>query len=170
MGTSHPTIAPYGAFLAGDDRSIMIAVENDREWARLCTRVLEEPDLAGEARFSSNTRRVAHREELDETLATGFARYSAEELTSRLDAAGIAWGHLTEVGELARHPELAPGDRWLETGTQVGPVPTLRPPGLPGERTAEEASVPALGQHTSAILAEFGLKRGAPDEQPGEMS
>jgi crotonobetainyl-CoA:carnitine CoA-transferase CaiB-like acyl-CoA transferase len=169
MGTSHPTIAPYGAFPTGDGRSIMLAVQNDREWARLCTDVLKQPDLAGDPRFSSNTRRTAHRGELDETLAKGFARYSAEELTSQLDAAGIAWGHLTEVSELAGHPELAAEDRWLQTGTEVGPVPTLRPPGVPGDRVDEEAAVPALGQHTSAVLAEFGLKLGAPDEQQGGM-
>jgi crotonobetainyl-CoA:carnitine CoA-transferase CaiB-like acyl-CoA transferase len=155
IGTAHPTIAPYGAVTAADGRSIMVAVQNEREWARLAADVLGEPALATDERFASNSRRVAHRAELDAALATACARYPADVLTARLDAAGIAWSRLTELADLADHPELAPPQRWLRTGTPAGEVRTLRPPGAPGDRVATDGAVPALGAHTAAVLAEL---------------
>jgi crotonobetainyl-CoA:carnitine CoA-transferase CaiB-like acyl-CoA transferase len=160
MGTAHPTIAPYGAVTAADGRSIMIAVQNEREWVRLCTEVLDDAGLAADDRFCTNSRRVAHRAELDAALAAGFARHRTEVLVARLDAAGIAWGRLTQLADLAAHPELAPDDRWLTTGTPAGPVRTLRPTGAPGDRVAEGGAVPGLGEHTAAVLAELDFTEG----------
>jgi crotonobetainyl-CoA:carnitine CoA-transferase CaiB-like acyl-CoA transferase len=154
-GTAHPTIAPYGAVTAADGRSIMIAVQNEREWARLADDVLDEPALAADERFTSNSRRVAHRAELDAALAAASARFPADVLTARLDTAGIAWSRLTALADLAGHPELAPAQRWLDTGTPAGTVRTLRPPGAPGDRVAGDGAVPALGAHTAAVLAEL---------------
>ena len=155
MGTAHPTIAPYGAVTAADGRSIMIAVQNEREWARLAADVLDEPALATDERFASNSRRVAHRAELDAVLAAACARFPADVLVERLDAAGIAWSRLTELADLPGHPELAPDGRWLDTPTPAGAVRTLRPPGAPGDRVAAHGAVPALGAHTAAVLAEL---------------
>jgi itaconate CoA-transferase len=160
MGTAHPTIAPYGAITAADGRSVMIAVQNEREWVRLCTEVLDDATLATDPRFCSNSLRVAHRAELDAVLAAGAARHPGEVLMARLDAAGIAWGRLTQLADLADHPELAPADRWLDTGTPGGPVRTLRPTGAPGDRVAENGAVPGLGEHTAAVLAELDLTEG----------
>lgn len=156
MGTAHPTIAPYGAFETADGSSLMIAVQNEREWARLCTEVLDAPELADDARFRSNSLRVARRGELEETLGAAFAFHSVDELVLRLEAADIAWGRLTDIGDLAAHPELADERRWTMTQTPTGPVRTLRPVGVPGDRGVANASVPALGEHTAAVLAEFG--------------
>jgi itaconate CoA-transferase len=155
MGTAHPTIAPYGAVTAADGRSIMIAVQNEREWVRLATDVLDEPALATDDRFSSNSGRVAHRADLDAALAAACSRFPADVLTARLDGAGIAWSRLTELSDLADHPELAPAQRWLRTPTPAGAVATLRPPGAPGDRVATDGAVPALGAHTAAVLAEL---------------
>jgi itaconate CoA-transferase len=155
MGTAHPTIAPYGAVTAGDGQSIMIAVQNEREWSRLCTEVLADPALAADERFRDNSRRVAHRAELDAVLAAGFAHHPVDTVVARLDAAGIAWSRLTQLADLADHPELAAADRWLHTGTPAGPVTTLRPPGTPGGRAPTGGGVPALGEHTAAVLAEL---------------
>ena len=155
MGTAHPAIAPYGAVTAADGQKVMIAVQNEREWARLCTEVLDDATLATDPRFCSNSLRVAHRAELDAAVAAGCARHPADVLVARLDAAGIAWGRLTPLGELAGHPELAADDRWMTTATPGGPARTLRPPGVPGDRMAEGGAVPALGEHTAAVLAEL---------------
>ncbi|GAA5142005.1 CaiB/BaiF CoA transferase family protein [Pseudonocardia adelaidensis] len=167
MGTAHPTIAPYGAVTAGDGRSVMIAVQNEREWARLATDVLDEPGLATDPRFASNSQRVAHRGDLDAALTAACARLPADVLVERLDAAGIAWSRLTELADLEHHPELAPAARWLRTPTQAGEVRTLRPPGAPGDRVAAGGAVPALGAHTAAVLAELaeGLAEGLEEEQ-----
>jgi crotonobetainyl-CoA:carnitine CoA-transferase CaiB-like acyl-CoA transferase len=155
MGTAHPTIAPYGAVTAADGRSVMIAVQNEREWPRLAADVLEDPQLAADPRFASNSLRVAHRAELDAALAAACGRFPADVLTQRLDAAGIAWSRLTALADLERHPELAPAARWLTTATPAGEVRTLRPPGAPGDRVADAGAVPALGAHTAAVLAEL---------------
>lgn len=155
MGTAHPTIAPYGAYTAADGVSVMIAVQHDREWLRLCTEVLDAPDLAADERFSTNSLRVANRDALEPALSACFAGHSRQELVRRLDAAGIAWGRLTELADLAGHPELAGEQRWCDTGTPGGPVRTLRPPGTPGGETVLDAAVPALGEHTEAVLTEF---------------
>jgi crotonobetainyl-CoA:carnitine CoA-transferase CaiB-like acyl-CoA transferase len=156
MGTAHPSIAPYGAFATGDGGSLMLAVQNDREWARLCADVLAEPELAEDPRFRSNSDRVANRTALDAAVGAGFARYGTGELVECLEAAGVAWSRLTPVGELAAHPELAGDERWITTRTPTTTVRTLRPAGTPGGQFGGTAAVPALGEHTAAVLAEFG--------------
>lgn len=158
MGTSHPAIAPYGAFATADGDSLLIAVQNEREWARLCTQVLDAPQLAADERFRSNSRRVAERAALDGELAQRFAALPLGTLTGRLDAAGIAWGRMTPLPDLPSHPELTREGRWLDTETAGGTVRTLRPPGTPGGRSAGGGTLPALGAHTASVLAEL---RGA---------
>ena len=160
MGTSHPAIAPYGAFASADGASLLIAVQNEREWVRLCEDMLEAPCLASDDRFRSNPGRVAHRAALDEEIGARIRAYFSGTLIARLDAAGIAWGRMTPMTELAAHPELARPGRWLDTPTAQGSVRTLRPPGLPGERIAEGGAVPALGEHTASVLAELHTAEG----------
>lgn len=160
MGTSHPTIAPYGAFAAADGASLLIAVQNDREWARLCLDVLESPELAADERFRTNPDRVAGRTALDAVLGARFAAHPVQRLTARLDAADIAWGRMTGLADLAAHPELARPGRWMDTPTEHGTVRTLRPPATPGGRIAEGGGVPALGRHTAEVLAEVHAPEG----------
>jgi crotonobetainyl-CoA:carnitine CoA-transferase CaiB-like acyl-CoA transferase len=160
MGTSHPAIAPYGTFTAADGTSLLIAVQNEREWARLCADVLDAAPLAADGRFRSNPDRVANRSALDAELGARFAAHSSSELTARLDAAGIAWGRMTAVADLPSHPELAREGRWMDTPTPGGTVRTLRPPGIPGDRAAEGGALPALGTHTASVLDELHAAEG----------
>ncbi|PXY18931.1 CaiB/BaiF CoA transferase family protein [Prauserella muralis] len=155
MGTAHPTIAPYGAVCCADGERLMVAVQNEREWQRLCAEVLETPTLLADPRFSSNAQRVANRKQLDEQLMVAFGRYAAAVVVARLDAARIAWSRLNGVSDLAEHPELALPARWLATRTPAGTVRTLAPVGTPGERYAKSGAVPALGEHTERVLAEL---------------
>lgn len=155
MGTAHPTIAPYGAVCCADGERLMIAVQNEREWQRLCDDVLRAPELLTDSRFSSNARRVANRAELDQRLAAAFGKYPAEVVISRVESARIAWSRLNGVADLAAHSELAPEPRWQATPTPVGTVRTLAPVGTPGGRYQHGGAVPDLGEHTDAILTEF---------------
>jgi crotonobetainyl-CoA:carnitine CoA-transferase CaiB-like acyl-CoA transferase len=155
-GASHATIYPYGPFRAGDGKSVMLGIQNEREWAAFCEKVLERPELAADPRFSGPAKRHAARAALAPILADAFSRLSAEELVRRLDAAQIANARVNDMSEVWRHPQLAARDRWRQVGTPVGPIAAALPPG----RDADEARmdpIPALGEHTEAILRELGL-------------
>jgi len=155
MGTQHPTIAPYGAVRTVGGTRVMIAVQNEREWRRLCTDVLQSASLLADDRLSSNESRVSHRDYLEGQLAAAVGGLTAEALTGRLDRAGIAWSRLNGLADIPGHPELARDRQWLNTPTPAGDVRTLAPVGTPGGRYREDGAVPALGEHTGAVLAEF---------------
>lgn len=152
-GAAHATIFPYGPFRAGDGRAVMFGLQNEREWAIFCDRVLEFPALAIDTRFDANAKRVAHRTELTEIIHAAFASLNAEAVTARLDAAGIANARVRDMAELWSHPQLAARDRWREVASPAGPLPALLPP-AGGERMD---AIPALGAHTDVILVELGF-------------
>lgn len=154
-GTSHAAIAPYGAFRAGDGHDVVLSIQNEREWMRFCAHVLGRPDVATDSRFTSSTLRVEHRTELEALVDEIFAALTIEELESRLAAAGIAHARRRELPEVARHPQLVERDRWVEIGSPAGPIRALRPPLIHPGRPAAMGPVPALGEHTAAILAEL---------------
>src|SRR6185437_14140276 len=93
-GARHATIAPYGPFVAGDGRAVYLGIQNEREWARFCADVLEDPALARDPRFQSNSDRVAHRGVLEERIAARFAACSGAEIVARLESAGIAYARM----------------------------------------------------------------------------
>ena len=155
-GAAHATIYPYGPFAAGDDRMVMLGVQNEREWQAFCNDVLERPDLAGDPRYSSNALRSAARDELQPLIAACFARLGSEQLIARLDAAQIANARMNELHDVWQHPQLAARARWAEVTTPAGPIPALLPPGKVDSFTPRMDAVPALGQHTDAILGELG--------------
>lgn len=154
VGTSHQAIAPYDAF-ATLDGDVLIGVQNDREWARLAIDVLGRPDLATDPDFATNTARCTHRVRTDAAVATGLRTLTSAEATHRLDAAGIANARMNTVAEVLSHPQLA--GRWWDVPTPVGPVRALRPCGTPPNWHRAPRPVPALGEHTTAVLAELGL-------------
>ena len=117
-GTSHATIAPYGAFRTGAGGTVQLAVQNDREWHRLCEQVLGRPDLAGDPRFATNPARVAARAELHREIEAALSAYSADEVLALLDAAQIANARLNTVGDLLAHPQLE--HHWAEVGSPAG--------------------------------------------------
>jgi len=158
-GASHPTIAPYGPYPAGDGKIVFIGLQNEREWERFCVDVLERPDLVDDARFDSNANRVAHRAALDALITIAFATRPAVDLVARLDAAQIANARMNSVAEFLDHPQLAARDRWREVDSPAGPIRALVPPfGFSGEEPRMD-KIPGVGEHTDAILGELGIDR-----------
>jgi itaconate CoA-transferase len=155
-GAAHATIYPYGPFRAGDGKQVMFGLQNEREWAIFCDKVLMQPALATAPRFASNALRTAARAQVDEVIHAAFAGLTAPQVVERLDAAGIANARINDIAEVWRHPQLAARQRWTEVGTSQGTVPALRPPaGLDGVE-ARMDPVPALGEHTEHVLRELG--------------
>jgi itaconate CoA-transferase len=153
-GARHASISPYGPYVAKGGR-VFLGLQNDREWGVFCDQVLGRPDLVTDPRFVTNPDRVARDAELRAIIEDVFAALTPDEVAARLDAAGIANARLRTPAEFAAHPQLAARDRWREVDTPGGPVRTLLPPvTVPGREPAMGA-VPAPGQHTDSILAEF---------------
>jgi itaconate CoA-transferase len=154
-GTSHATIAPYGAFRTGGGGRVQFSIQNDREWRRLCGQVLGRPELADDPRFVTNEARVAARADLDREIEAVLGRYQVAEVVAMLDAAQIANAQLKSVGDVLAHPQLE--HRWTEVGSPAGPIRALPPPISTGGVAPALGPVPAVGEHTDAILAELGL-------------
>ncbi|MBS7781630.1 CaiB/BaiF CoA-transferase family protein [Acidovorax sp. CCYZU-2555] len=155
-GAAHATIYPYGPFPAGDGRTVMLGLQNEREWAAFCTSVLHQPALAGDERFASNSRRVANREELRALIVQAFAALTSEQVVQRLEAAQIANAAVNEMRDVWAHPQLQARQRWTEVPTPAGPIPALLPPGRTDAYAPRMDGVPGLGQHADAILQELG--------------
>ena len=157
-GASHATIYPYGPFPAGDGKTVMLGLQNEREWALFCDKVLRSPELAAEPRFASNSKRSAARSELRALIVDAFASLTAAEVVARLDEAQIANANVNTMGDVWAHPQLQARGRWTEVASPVGNIPALLPPGSSPELAPRMDAVPALGQHTDAILAELHYK------------
>ena len=160
-GASHATIFPYGPFLAGDGKSVMLGIQNEREWAAFCAIVLQTPELANDPRFNANARRVAARDELAALIVAVFSTLTAQQVRERLELAHIANAQVNDMHEVWNHPQLKARGRWTDVDTANGRVPAMLPPGLPHTVTPRMDPVPALGQHTDAILAELGYDAAA---------
>ncbi|MFF3949993.1 CaiB/BaiF CoA transferase family protein [Streptomyces sp. NPDC001902] len=161
-GARHPSISPYGDYRVGDGGEVFVSVQSDRDWVALCEKVLERPGLVRDPRFADNPLRHAHDDELTAILEEHFAAFTADEVLERLDGAGIANARLRSVTEFAAHPQLEARDRWREFGTPSGPLRGLLPPVTVRGREALMGPVPALGEHTDAVRAEFrGAREGA---------
>ena len=156
-GARHASISPYGPYAAAGGEQVFLGLQNEREWAVLCEKILNRPDLVADDRFATNPDRVAHDVELTPIIEEALAAIPAEDLAAALDKAGIANARLRTPAEFAAHPQLRARDRWREVDTPGGPIRALLPPvSVPG-REARMGAVPALGQHTEAIRAELGL-------------
>jgi itaconate CoA-transferase len=160
-GAAHATIYPYGPFPAGDGKTVMLGLQNEREWELFCAKVLLQPELAKDPRYSSNAVRTAARQELRAMIVKVFSTLSAEQVIARLDGAQIANAHMNDMHDLWQHAQLKARERWVEVGTPAGPMPALLPPGVPNTYQARMDDVPALGQHTDAILAGLGYGQEA---------
>ena len=155
-GASHATIYPYGPFPAGDGKIVMLGLQNEREWVAFCDKVLLDPSLAAEARFSTNSKRSAARAELRTLIVAAFASLTAEQVIARLDAAQIANARVNTMHDVWDHAQLRARERWREVGTPAGKIPALLPPGSWEESAPRMDAVPALGQHTDGILRALG--------------
>ena len=157
-GAAHATIYPYGPFPTGDGKTVMLGLQNEREWAVFCDAVLGEPALATHPDFSSNSLRSANRVPLRAHIVEAFSRLTAEQVVERLESAKIANANVNTMADVWQHPQLAARDRWRTIDSPVGPIPALLPP---GQTDACMNPIPAVGQHTDAILAELGYSQDA---------
>lgn len=155
-GMTHPAIAPYDAYPARDGRLVAVSVQNDREWAKLATTVLDRPDLADDPRYATNAARVAHRSDIDQLLAPVIAAHSASEAIARLHAAGIGCATVNTLAEVADHPQLVGRGRFVTVPAPAGPVSVPLAPPVTDAWVTPTRGVPALGEHTDAILRELG--------------
>ena len=151
VGLSHPSLAPYGVFESADKKPVLISIQNDREWAQLCTQVLKRPELVDDPRFATSVARLANRAETDGAVARCFNQFNAEPLCEMLSGADIAFGRVNDVASLLQHPHL----RRVTIGSETGPVHLPAPPAIFADRTDAFGPVPALGEHTIAVRQEF---------------
>ncbi|MFD7812689.1 CaiB/BaiF CoA transferase family protein [Streptomyces sp. NPDC059785] len=157
-GVAHAVIAPYDAYPTADGGRVLLSVQNDREWRRLAEQVVGRPELGSDEAFATNAARVVNRERTDALVGGALAGLTADEAVARLESAGIACARLRHVRDVAEHPQLAARERWREVGSPVGPLRALLPPiALPGGETARMGAVPALGEHTVALLRAVGM-------------
>lgn len=152
-GLAHPTIAPYGAFACGDGKAVLFSIQNEREWQSLCTHVLGAAELARDPKFRTNPDRVANRAELEALIELAFAAHDRETVSRMLEQAGIAYGRLSSLDDLERHPQL----RLMPVATPAGPIELLAPGALVDGMPLQPGPVPALDEHGGAIRAEFGI-------------
>ena len=156
-GASHATIYPYGPFKAGDGGTVMLGLQNEREWAQFCEVVLENSALAQDERFDKNFKRNEKRVELLAIIDECFKTLNTEQLIARLEKAQIANARLNDMHGLWKHEQLQARNRWAQVDTSAGSIPALLPPGLNNSYEYRMDAVPAVGQHTEAILHEIGL-------------
>ncbi|MFD4572730.1 CaiB/BaiF CoA transferase family protein [Streptomyces sp. NPDC058417] len=157
LGTQHATIAPYGTYTAADGKDVLLSVQNEREWAALCERFLDRPDMVADPRFATGPDRAARRAELNAIVAARFAALDAPAAMRLLDAAGIANAGVNDVTDFLDHPVLAARDRWRDVRLPGGvAVPALVPPADLAGVEARMDAVPAPGEHTDAVLTELG--------------
>ena len=153
IGLKHPTIAPYGAFACADGKAVILSIQNEREWVRLCAQVLGDAGIAADPRFASNRARVANRLALDAIVAGALGLSTRAEAMEKLDAAGIAYGALNELDDLIVHPQR----RMVTVATPHGDVEMLAPGArVAGEPVTTLGPVPGLGEHDDALRREFG--------------
>ena len=164
-GASHATIYPYGQFEAGDGKAVMLGLQNEREWKSFCEKVLLQPGLATDPRFDANTRRSENRVELKRIICESFAQLSSEEVVARLEEASIANARVNEVGELWSHPQLKARNRFRTIGSPAGDLEAMLPPGVNDSFEYRMDPVPAVGQHTDAILRELGATYDPPQSE-----
>ncbi len=155
-GASHASIYPYGPFRAGDGASVMLGLQNEREWKQFCEVVLQDAALAVDARFASNARRNENRMALEVIILEEFAKLRAEQVVARLEQAQIANARMNDMAGVWAHPQLQARQRWQTVGSPAGDIPALLPPGRSNAFDYRMDPVPAVGEHTEAILRELG--------------
>ncbi|CAH0003464.1 unnamed protein product [Clonostachys byssicola] len=157
MGASHSAIYPYGPFETGQGGTVILGLQNEREWEKLCSVALGDPQLAVDERFSTNSLRSENREALKKIICEIFSKYSPEEVLALLDEAGIANAKMNDMKGLWEHPQLKARGRWTEVHSPVGKLPALLPPGVASVDDVKMDAVPEVGEHNSKILQELGF-------------
>ncbi|MEI4768764.1 CaiB/BaiF CoA-transferase family protein [Psychrobacillus sp. FJAT-51614] len=158
-GSSHAAIYPYGPFKVKNAEQVFLAIQNEREWKQFCEKLLKNPSLTNDPRFNTNSSRVQHKEVLKEIVEETFKNSSAEEIITQLENTNIANAQLNTLKEVNNHPQLKYRERWREIDTPRGVVKALIPPVTSREFHIVMNPVPELGEHTKAILKEFGFQQ-----------
>ena len=153
---SHASIYPYGPFQAGDGGTVMLGLQNEREWKVFCEVVLQDVALTTDPLFDSNGRRNANREPLKAIILAAFGQLTTAQVVERLDLAQIANARMNSMAEVWAHPQLKARERWQNVGSPVGDIPALLPPGRNSSFDYRMDAVPAVGEHTDAILRALG--------------
>ena len=156
-GASHATIYPYGPFVAGDGNSVMLGLQNEREWLQFCEVVMQDSALASDPRFNNNRMRHENRHTLEAIILKVFARMTAAQVIEKLDQAQIANARMNNMADVWAHPQLQARKRWVDIDSPVGKLPALLPPGQSDAFTYTMGAIPSVGEHTDNILAEFGI-------------
>ena len=169
-GAAHATIYPYGPVPAGAGKVVMLGLQNERVWVAFCDKVLGQPQLAADERFSSNSRRTSARAELRAIIVDAFSALTSEQVIERLEEAQIANAHMNDMHDLWQHAQLKARKRWTEVGTPAGVVPALLPPGVSSAYAPRMDAIPALGEHTTRILAELGYTQEAIEKLRSEKA
>ena len=154
---SHATIYPYGPFAAGDGKTVMLGLQNEREWQTFCDKVLEKPELKSDPRFESNFKRNENRAALEAIILEVFGQMTAAQVISRLEAAPIANAQVNTMADVWAHPQLKARDRWQTVDSPAGALPALLPPGVNNQYDYRMDAIPDVGQHNAPILAELGF-------------
>lgn len=159
IGAAHATISPYGPYVSADGKTVLIGVQNEREWVSFCEVFMNTMELASDKRFITNSARVQHRSALDALISERTGSLDAVALVELLDRAKVANANINSVGDYLEHPVLAERCRWREVGTPTGPIRALLPPAVPGGAEPRMGPVPDVGEHTLAILGELGRSK-----------
>jgi itaconate CoA-transferase len=163
-GPNHSSIAPYGPFRTAGGTQVFLAVQNAREWSRFCAEVLRQPAREDDPSFRTNELRMANRDALHAVIDDVLSALPEATVIERLEAAAIAYSRLNSVAAFIEHPQLSTRNRWQQVGSEAGPIPALKPPVIMGGVEPVMRPVPALGEHTRAILEELGFERATIDE------
>jgi crotonobetainyl-CoA:carnitine CoA-transferase CaiB-like acyl-CoA transferase len=156
-GAAHATIYPYGPFVAGDGNSVMLGLQNEREWLQFCEVVMQDSALASDPRFNSNSLRHENRHLLEAVILKVFARMTAAQVIEKLDQAQIANARMNSMADVWAHPQLQARKRWVDIDSPVGKLPALLPPGHSDAFEYTMGAIPGVGEHTEKILKEFGI-------------
>ena len=157
-GASHATIYPYGPFVAGDGKSVMLGLQNEREWVQFCEVVMQNKALASDPRFNNNRLRHENKQSLEPIILQVFAHLTAAQVIERLDQAQIANARMNNMADVWAHPQLQARQRWVEIDTPQGKLPALLPPGQSDAFRYTMGAIPAVGEHTQQILNELGIQ------------
>ena len=160
-GAAHASIYPYGPFPVGDGSTIMLGLQNEREWRIFCDKVLLAPELASDERFNSNSRRTQHRDALRTLIVQAFASLSGQAVSTRLETAGIANAQVNDMAGVWNHAQLKARERWREVGSPAGQLPALLPPASSSAFEPRMDAIPAVGEHTEQVLTSLGFDAAA---------
>jgi crotonobetainyl-CoA:carnitine CoA-transferase CaiB-like acyl-CoA transferase len=150
-GLHHPSIAPYGAYECGDGQVVLISIQNEREWKRLCAGVLGDATIASDERFASNIARVENRPALDAIIMSVFTHQDSDAIIDLLNSVDIAYGRLNSLDQLASHPQA----RFMTVKTSEGDLQILAPGAIVSGESHGFGAVPELGEHDDTLRDEF---------------